>query len=106
MPRGPTKAELIDQHRKAMEEIRAELNELRLENADLRRQLWQARQALQAEQERALRLPAWETELRAERPGRWRRLKCALGWHEPNPVLLTQMHRPPCKHCRRFKRGY
>jgi hypothetical protein len=105
MPRGPTKAELIDLHQKEIEGYRSEIAALRLENDDLRYQLAQARQALQAERARQLGTPAWEEEP-PSRPGLWKRMRCRLGWHEPNRFYLITTRNPPCVHCGFFPRFY
>jgi regulator of replication initiation timing len=105
MPRDPTKAQLIDLHAKEVEGYRAEITALRLENDDLQAKLAQARQDLQAEQERGLRQPAWEEEP-PPRPRFWQRLRCRLGYHEPNMLYFSTMRNPPCLHCGHFQRGY
>jgi hypothetical protein len=105
MPREPTKAQLIDLHAKEIEGYQSQIMALHLQVDELQTQLAQVRQALREAEDRQLGPHAWEEEPSPPRPGLWQRLRCGLGWHEPNAAFLM-LRNPPCLHCRRFQRGY
>jgi hypothetical protein len=99
MMSGPTKAQLVASYEKQLEAVSTENKDLRLEIQGLKEQVQRLKDALIHGEDLALQRMAEADP--GDALGRWRRLKCWLGWHEPHPRDF-QKRMPRCEHCERF----
>jgi hypothetical protein len=99
-----TKAQLVAMYEKQLEEVATENKRLRLEIHGLEEQVQRMKNALiQGYDLELQQATEEEVEESTDETRWWRRLKCRLGWHDPNPRDFHKNY-PQCEHCERFYR--